>query len=176
MITKTSGISRTPNIDRTVNVEHMRLTDQLMFSETKRWSLWTGEFEAGLREERDMNLMSKGALTALTLALDFAAGSAVEQLWDADWFGAEVEEVRVVQTAPAPIDRIRTEVTAADIGRPQTGGGVCKPTERSVMVMAIEQLSGGSKATPRHVCIRALSGERELSAQFELRPSLGTKK
>ena len=109
-----------------------------------------------------MNLMSKGALAAMTLALDFAAGSALDQLWDMNWT-AESAEVQTVDI----VDR-QVLANVATIGiKPQPGGGVCKPSEHSVMVMEIDRSSSQEKALPKQVCIRALSGEPEIAAQLE---------
>ena len=116
-----------------------------------------------------MNLVSKFALTAATLALDLAAGNALENLWDATWFGANAEEVRIVE-APAEPDfmhALHAALNRPDLKAPHTGGGVCKPSEHSVMVMELDQTSAEPKARPRHVCIRALSGEPEVSLQIK---------
>lgn len=115
-----------------------------------------------------MNLVSKCALTAATLALDFAAGNALENLWDATWFGANAEEVRIVETTAEPdiMHALHAALNRHDLKTPHTGGGVCRPSERSVMVMELDQLSAEPKARPRHVCIRALSGEPEATLQF----------
>jgi len=114
-----------------------------------------------------MHILTKGALTAMTLALDFAAGSAIDQLWDADWMGWKAREPSMATAAAA-----RSEAHGHDPGRPQTGGGTCKPMELSVMVMEIDRMPSGAKPVPRHVCIKVLSAEPELSAQFEDLPAL----
>ena len=121
-----------------------------------------------------MNLVSKCALTAMTLALDFAAGNALERVWDANWFGANADEVRIVGTTaiPAPMPTLHAALTAQELKVPHTGGGVCKPSERSVMVMELDQLSAEPKVKPRHVCIRALSGEPEDSLQISEFPAV----
>ncbi|RVU39658.1 hypothetical protein EOI86_10670 [Hwanghaeella grinnelliae] len=121
-----------------------------------------------------MNLVSKCALTAMTLALDFAAGSALDRVWDANWFGANADEVRLVETAAYrdPLPTLHAAMNRPDLKTPHTGGGVCKPSERSVMVMELDQLSAEAKARPRHVCIRALSGEPEVSLQVRDFPTL----
>lgn len=106
-----------------------------------------------------MNMISKGVLTAMTLVLDFAAGSALDQLWDADLFSETVEAQTVIPTV------IATAATVA--AEQQPGGGVCKPLEHAVMVMEIDRSSTDGKGAPRHVCIRALSGEPEIAAQLQ---------
>jgi|GEM_PF-3023952 len=113
-----------------------------------------------------MNLATKGVLTAMTLVLDFAAGNALDTLWNAEWIADGGRSVWATETVSAPSEIRRTE-----LGGPQTGGGVCRPTEHSVMVMALDQTSSGTKALPKHVCIRALSGEPGLTAQFENKPA-----
>mgnify|MGYP001266729451 CR=1 FL=1 len=121
-----------------------------------------------------MNLVSKGALAAATLALEFAAGNALEHAWDANWFGANADEVQIVEASagPDPMFALHAAMNRPDPTAPHTGGGVCKPSERSVMVMELDELSAEPKARPRHVCIRALSGEPEASLRITDFPTL----
>lgn len=111
-----------------------------------------------------MNLMSKGALAAMTLALDFAAGEALENLWDTVWTVDSVQQVVMTQSeAPLP-----AAASVTDPGKQKTGGGVCKPAERSVMVMEVSALGTENKVTPKHVCIRAMSGEPDFAKALEV--------
>lgn len=118
-----------------------------------------------------MNLATKGALAAMTLVLDLAAGNALETLWNAEWIADSKRPVQVTEPVAAMAELQRT-----DFGKPQTGGGVCRPTERSVMVMELDQTSTGPKALPRHVCIRAMTGEPAPTAKLGLPHAFNFKK
>ena len=112
-----------------------------------------------------MNIVSKGMLTVMALALDFAAGSAIDHVVDITWINDGPSEVAatpvaapvsVTPVAPKPAGR-------SDAPKSQPGGGVCKPSEHSVMVMEIDRSASQRKVLPRHVCVRALSGEPDFS-------------
>lgn len=114
-----------------------------------------------------MNLVSKGALAAMTLALDFAAGNVLDVLWEADFFAAKAEATVVRDAQLTSVATIRADLARPDPAQRQPGGGVCKPSEHSVMVLEIKDLPTGTSAKPRHVCIRAMTGELDLMLQLD---------
>lgn len=118
-----------------------------------------------------MNLMSKGVLTAMTLALDFAAGAAIDTVWDATWTLGAAQRIASPQqqSLPASITSFGNSLTVRD---KEKSGGVCRPAEISVMVMEIGAMGPGRNVTPKQVCIRAMSGEPDFAKAFDLQSRL----